>query len=133
MTHSTLIRSIVAAFALALSFSARAQAPEELPELTPALARNLLAQAQEIAESQIDVAYVLGGEKALKKGFSSSSAAVAIYLATRLEDGQRRRRCHEQIFLWNPQFGWFLEEVIEEPTRDYLRIWTEKQGFLEIR
>lgn len=120
-------------FALSLLPTSRAHVPEEFPDLSPALARNLIAQMLEVVESEIDVAYVLGGERQLKSGFSSRSSAVAVYLATRVEDSHRRRRCEEQIFLWTPRFGWFLEEVVEEPFRDYLRIWSEKKGYLELK
>lgn len=105
----------------------------EPSELTPALARKLLSQALDVIESEVDVVYVLDGEKAVTKGFSSSSAAAVIYLATRVEDGHRRRRCHEQIFLYSSEFGWFLEEVVEEEFRDYFRLWTEKKGYLEFK
>ena len=134
MNTSTRLCPLLALLALALGLSpASAQSPSERPELAPATARNLLAQKLEVIESEIDVAYTLSGEKMLKRGFSSRSAALVVYLATGLEDGHRRRRCEEQIFLWTPQYGWFLEEVVEEPFRDYLRIWSETKGYLEIK
>ena len=134
MTPAASLRPALAAILLTfLALPARAQAPAEQPELTPAVARNLIAQFLEVIESEIDVAYVLSGEKAMKRGFTSRSASVAVYLATRLEDGHRRRRCEEQIFLWTPELGWFLEEIVEEPFRDYLRIFSERKGFLEMK
>ena len=110
-----------------------AQEAEELPPLSAEVARSLLAGALDIPEGEIRIAYVIAGEKQLKQGFTSRRASVAVYLATRLEDGQRRRRCAEQIYLWTPEFGWFVELVENEGFRSYLRIWSEKQGYLEIK
>ena len=110
-----------------------AQLVEITPELSRAVARSLLSQSLEVGEVEINIAYVLEGEKGLKSGFKSSSAAAVVYIATELENGHRRRRCREQIFLYNTNFGWFLEQVVEEPNRDYLRIWSEHRGYLEFK
>jgi hypothetical protein len=121
-------------FLLAAAISCvSAQHAESTPELSRAVARSLLSQSLEVGEVEINIAYVLEGDKGLKSGFTSRSAAAVVYIATELENGHRRRRCREQIFLYNVNFGWFLEQVVEEPNRDYLRIWSEHKGYLEFK
>ncbi len=110
---------------------ALAQEVESPPALSKATARALLSQAMEVSETTIAIAYILEGEKALKGGFTSKASAATIYLVTELENGHRRRRCREQIFLFTPEFGWFLEQVVQESGRDYLRIWSERRGYVE--
>lgn len=131
MAMTILSRACVVVFLFFMADLAGAQ--EGRPRLARALVAKLIAEANQIRESEVTVGPMQAVQEEVGKALTTTDGVCVTFVAPVIEDGRRVRRVQRRLFYHDEDWGWYLFAIEGFRGGEGIDLVSERKGRIILR
>lgn len=108
-------------------------AQEGRPRLVRSLVAKLIAEANQIRESEVTVGPMQAVQEEIGKALTTTDGVCVTFVAPVIEDGRRVRRVQKRLFYHDEDWGWYLFAIEGFRGGEGIDLVSERKGRVILR